>query len=386
MEKALKLNPKNVRALGTLGLVQVALGDVVQGIKSINKSIEVDPDFTKGYIQLASVLAEQQMWEQAESFFERISNLPNFNDVLVHYVTVVSETSGKLDKALDAVCKRLKKMPNDIRMIRTKAKLQTFAGDLESSLKSYDLALQLDPNAKLTLVGCAEVLSLMGRDQEALEVLGKILDQDPHYLPALELASDISGKLPPGGIQLLNHNPDDHQALFAKGFALASSKDFAGALECFRQVYKMVPGYTGVMRRKISERFLHFATTLEKEGGTIEMALEFYDMAVQTDKRSAKPLAMKAIALFRSTRLKEALEHIERSMKLDPSFMQLPLLEVAMLSHEQLEQWTELLETIDRIIKINPKEEERLASVRSNAKHNLEDSSLWNSVRKWIWK
>jgi len=141
-----------------------------------NKALQLDPQLTLAYLnrfyQLYFIKWE---WEEALQVLSKAESLSK-NDpvVLLNYVYYYI-TSGKFDKAFDAVEKIHQIQPNGYVYFSFKVMAQFHSRDFEGVLKTTEEGLKLFPEAPLILELQMWTYSILGRHDEAVETVRKII-------------------------------------------------------------------------------------------------------------------------------------------------------------------------------------------------------------------
>ena len=133
------------------------------------------------------------------------------------------------DHALETVEKALTLNENNIDAWRLKASIYVSMNTMnEYALLCLDHVLKLKPGDKKALIQRANMLRVLGREDEALEVYEILMDKDPNN--AMKYLD-----------KMLKIRPDDAKVWIKKGKALLKVKDRKGALEAFKKAYALEP-------------------------------------------------------------------------------------------------------------------------------------------------
>jgi adenylate cyclase len=178
-EKALALDPNNVRALTCLsGEVLQILGDVEGADAMVSKALALDPNYADAHAAKAWILWRQRRLEEAIVEDERALTLnPAFLDAYVN-MGLVYRTLGRFEESLGFFDKAIRQSPNDPDVHVSYA---IKAGD-HIALKQYGQAIEsarraitISPNFPIAHWYLITALIQTGQDLQAHEALRRYL-------------------------------------------------------------------------------------------------------------------------------------------------------------------------------------------------------------------
>ena len=141
-----------------------------------NKALQLDPQLTLAYLnrfyQLYFIKWE---WEEALQVLSKAESLSKNDPVVLSYFVFYYSSSGKFDKAFDAVEKIRQIEPNGHAYFSFKVMAQFHSRDFEGVLKTAEEGLKLFPEAPLILELQMWTYSILGRHDEAVETVRKII-------------------------------------------------------------------------------------------------------------------------------------------------------------------------------------------------------------------
>ena len=228
------------------------------------------------------------------------------------------------DHALETVEKALTLDENNIDAWRLKASIYVSMNTMnEYALLCLDHVLKLKPDDKKALVQKANVLRVVGRENEALKVYETLIDKDPaNAMKYLD--------------RMLKIKPDDPKIWIKKGKALLKVKDKKGALEAFKKAYALEPNdkladIIMKMDPDSPDLLIKKGEKLEKEGKLLEAAeiyaqiiekdpskIELLDRIIEKEPENPELLYRKAVFLERSGNADAAVEIYEKLLEIDP--------------------------------------------------------------------
>jgi adenylate cyclase len=158
------------------------------------KALDLDPEYAAAYTGLswAHLQSWQFLWspdreslERARELAERAIALDENLAGAYHLLGQISLWQKDHARAIAQAERALQLAPNDADGYEALAEIQAWSGRPEESLRLIRLAMRLNPHYPffyLWPLGHAHYLT--GRRQEALDAFGRIIEQNPDFLPA----------------------------------------------------------------------------------------------------------------------------------------------------------------------------------------------------------
>ena len=213
--------------------------------------------------------------------------------------------------------------------------LQTY-GLLQEATLCYRRAAQLEPNTFPWTYYLGAVEGEQGRCDTAISTLGLALQIRPDYVPAkLRLANcllasadwDASAKL---YTEIVEQHPDNAEAYYGWGRALAVRRDLAGAAEAYRKATSLFPNFGGAhYGLALTYRALGKSDQAEEELRVYEKSKT--DMPPAGDPLMAEVRALNHSATYqvqygaeleKQGKLEESVAAHEKALEIDPQLVQ----------------------------------------------------------------
>lgn len=165
------------------------------------RAIEEDPEYALAYTGLADALTLQMNYEYipkteglplAETAIEKALLLdPNLGNAWASKGLWLSLHKGKIDEAKTALRRAMELNPSYGMAAMWYAAL---LDNKEEQLTYYEKASALDPKSAVAAYNVANLYEQFGRDHEAMQMFTLMIDADPYYPKAYELAGRISDR------------------------------------------------------------------------------------------------------------------------------------------------------------------------------------------------
>jgi serine/threonine protein kinase/Flp pilus assembly protein TadD len=186
--KALELDPELAEAHAAGGLAFALKKDFNQAQKEFEAAIRLDPKLYEAYYFYARTAFQSGNLVKAAELYEQASRLNPDDYQAVSLLVAVyhglgrqAEAEATERRALQLTEKHTEKHPDDPRALYLGATILVRTGDHEKGLEWARRALALDPGEASILYNVACVYALVGRGEDALECLGKVMEHGTFY-------------------------------------------------------------------------------------------------------------------------------------------------------------------------------------------------------------
>jgi tetratricopeptide (TPR) repeat protein len=257
-------------------------GDSADAVPLMEDLLARQPGLDGVRLHLARMLIESDRWREAIPHLARLLSAHPQEERYALQLGVLRLREGSMDQADSLLLSASALDPKDPDPLRWLALSALERRDPEAALERSRRLLALDPHAPGSRTLMAECLHLAGRDEEALAIADSVLAADPRREDAGMLSARI------------------HRERKEYGEAISRLGDIVDASPQDREA-----------------RF-QLAATLEM-AGEVDSSLAMFDQLLAEDPGDARAWNHSGyMCIERGIRLTEALDRVERALKLDP--------------------------------------------------------------------
>ena len=229
IQRALDVGPPQARLHNLMGHAHLRLNQDEEALASFERAVACDPGFADAYGNAANVLADMGRLEEAVAAFDRaLAVRPDNAEDICNRASVLADL-GRLDEALAGYERALALMPDLAPAHYNRADILMNRGRLTEALASYDRAIALAPKMATAHSNRAVALKALGRLDEAKASVELALALDPNFTEAVVNRANVA---------LEQGRFDDAQADYARALEAQPehpSANFGRALACLNQ-------------------------------------------------------------------------------------------------------------------------------------------------------
>ncbi len=198
LETAAKTQPGNLSNLIDLGQAYLCVGRLRDAQLTLEDATSLDYKSFEAHFYLGQALAEQSKFDAAKFEYQQLESLYPDRLEPKYQLGVIATRLGKDEEAIkyfgDAI-EAGKKSKAPLQYVLDShaalANQQRAKRDFEGAAKTFASALEFKPGDPELALGQAQALYDGGKATEALPLVYAILNKQPNYLPAINLAAQI---------------------------------------------------------------------------------------------------------------------------------------------------------------------------------------------------
>jgi len=324
----------------------------IHGLSCIEKALSLDPNRLtlilykiKHYIKIGD-------YNSANNDLTNAINKFKYTPELWEIKSIIEENRGNIELALFAINRAISLSPDKLEYYVTKGNLYLKTGKKEEAMEQYNKALESDPYLLSALNAKAQVLSMLNKSTELLEVRRRISVKDPtnidnwknrmytakslgmydevrqcanailkidsqnqEALTELEILSTVVKGIPTGNITMENTQPDNsnvsNEEIALKNLILKDEK-LENVIQSAKNLIKKDHS------NKLGLIILAHYTAWQ---GNLQESLEYYDKYIQYYKEDINAHMEKASILMILGRYQEALNYLNSFSKMESSYL-----------------------------------------------------------------
>jgi putative PEP-CTERM system TPR-repeat lipoprotein len=324
--------PEDVFTLKLMASIEFALGNNDQGVESLQKLAELDPNSPVTKAQLGLGLIGAGETEKGLEALESAVDLdPNLLQADI-YIALTQIRIKQFDKAQEVIDKLKAKMPDKALPLNLQAMMSLQKNDVENARKYFEEALKLAPSDLAALNGLAQMAFQEKNFDQAAELFQRVLKDHPKHIPAFIALAEI---------QATKNNVQETEsylkrAIEANPKALAPRLILARLYARFGQFQKAVTQLEEVRNDYgRNEEFLATLAEVQLEEDSDVRALETAKTLAEIAPKSALSHYLLARAQAENNDMKNMRSSLAKSLELDPKFFRSRIAMVRLLTQDK---------------------------------------------------
>jgi TolB-like protein/Flp pilus assembly protein TadD len=184
--KALQLNVALPEAQASLGLCILGGGDKSSAGLQFQKAIDLDPQFSDGYLLRANLLRDQGYLAEANRVYTQALALDPYNPAIFENMALLFAFQGRFDDANEQLLASAQSAPGRMTADVTASLVSALAGENEKALEHARLAAEGAPQSPVALAAQVNANVRLGRRDEARSVLQQMRETAPRNETAIK--------------------------------------------------------------------------------------------------------------------------------------------------------------------------------------------------------
>jgi tetratricopeptide (TPR) repeat protein len=250
--KAISKGESSSRAKNYLGMIHFAKGNSLAAIDLWKESIQEDPKYIDPLVNMALILSQQELLDEALVYFKKAICLnPNRHD-LIQQAAQLSAQQGNIKQAVSLLEPTLKHDPLNPDMFLILALIHLQSGNSRTAENVLNQLLSKSPNLPEALINLGHLHVERGEMRKAKDYFLSAVNKNPqHLLAIIEAGKFLSnnGELAKGSQLLqkaLKLQPNNFEIYVLIGNAEQQHGNFEEAVEYYKKALALAPENTGV--------------------------------------------------------------------------------------------------------------------------------------------
>jgi protein O-GlcNAc transferase len=251
--RAIRLNPRNAKAHGLLGVALQKLGKLPEAVASQRRALDLDPGLTDLHLVMAPALHVLGRNDAAADSYRRAITIHPKDADLRKGLSEVLRALGQFHAAVASARQAVALRPDCVDMHLTLAAAHHASSDLEATADSFRQVLKLAPDHVEARFDLAQTLLRLRQFESAAPCYGQVLELKPDHLGAhLGLAASLrEQKQLTAAVasyeRALEISPDHAVALYDLGVTLYKLGKFEPAAAIFLRALEINPNDSSVL-------------------------------------------------------------------------------------------------------------------------------------------
>ena len=287
LERKLTDEPENDRVIFELAKIYYYRSSYSQAQTLLEKAIKVNPKEIEYYNLLGTVYIKKYEWQKAIDIFKKTTAADKRNGSSWSNLCYAYEKAGSYKEAIEAGEQSLAYGKGDIQTWSSMAISYYYQEEFDKSIESFKKAIDLDRNNG----------DLFCRYAMALQWKGKIDEAAKNYKKAIEL------------------EPDLLDSYYNLGNTLMTAGNYEEAIKYFQQVLNMRSRYRSIYTPDFNESTVNIGQAMI-ELNNYEKAIEKLDIVINSDPLNIRAHLFKAYAYEMLNKKEEAKKEFIKTFSL----------------------------------------------------------------------
>lgn len=183
-KRAIEIEPNFSYLYFNMASAQFDSGDLDAAIKSYRKAIAIEPTYTEAYSDLGLALQGKELWHEAIDCFNHALTLNPYYADAHSNKGYAMQAIGNLEAAKTSCKKALDINPDLSAAHYNLGSVLHQQGELTEALSSYRRVCEIDPNLTSAFVNCGRILQELGDLNGAIGTFNTALSIDPSFADA----------------------------------------------------------------------------------------------------------------------------------------------------------------------------------------------------------
>ncbi len=347
LNKAIEIDPGNIRSYLLLAVVHTAKGEYREAQIQHEKVLEQNPDDLRTLGFLSDLFVLRKQYDKAADIYERMLKIDQNNAFLYFNLGIIYSKADQLGKAEESLKKAIELDKSYVEAQMVLGFVYEVEGNLRDAIKQYRNVVEINPAHKEAHARLGHVYFRQGEMDEAIGEIRELIRLDPHSPEShLKLFS----------IYVIRNRYDDAKAVLEEALAQGVSeaviyaslgyvsildKDYKQAIEYYKIAVRKEPKdilyrfYLGVATNRsgnkkkaihilegcvsgdidFPEIYNYLGYLYVEEGKNLDRAVKLIRKALELDPENGAYLDSLGWAYYKKGMMAEALEYMKRAVE-----------------------------------------------------------------------
>ena len=316
-DKTNKLFPDDVEGMGVLGSCLRAKGNFDEGLKYLNKAIELNPKYAEVLINRGLIYLNKHDKANASADLEKAHKLkPHLREIWNLVLNLKIELK-KFEDAISLGEEMLKIDPLDEKIVASMALCHQFLNNFDQAVIFYNEAISIKPGFIEAYNNLGNALKQQGKLEEAIEVYIKAISIKPDFAEGhynMGVVLHMQGKLDEAieaYNKALSFKPDYSDSYNNMGVTLRDQGKIKEAIEAYNKALSIKPDF--------ADAYNNMGLALTDQGKLGE-AIKAYTKALSIKPDNAEAYSNMGVTLKDLGKREEAIEAYKKALSIKPDY------------------------------------------------------------------
>lgn len=236
LKQALNLDKANAKAFHILGVIYTTSEDYPRALECLENAHHLMPNNVEFHLSFANILEKAGLIYDASVEYQTLcNNNPNFSEGFLLYGELLFRTN-RFQEAVECYKHALALTPENLDILDNLGSAYVGLSNIESALKTFEMALEKEPNRLSTLIAMEQAYQNDGQLDKAIDLCDRIVTLDTtkptgHILKSRIINAKSNDKLVEDLLRFTDcdNKEDQTKVHFALGKAFDDRSDYQEA-------------------------------------------------------------------------------------------------------------------------------------------------------------
>ncbi len=316
---AINQNPQDYGNWYSRSVANKRAGKMLDAIDDLNKTLELNPEFTDVYKDLAEIYIQMKNFKGAEEYFNKALKIDPKNSYIWSAIGVSYAMRKQYETSIEYFDKAIKFEPDSAAYWTNRAISKRYLGKLDAAVNDLNKALQLNPKFLLANQHLGDINMQTGKYADAAKAYTRAIDAKPGNAVLYHMRGDAYLRSENYQLaindydQSLMLNPKNVDIYLARGVSKMNIEDFSNAVTDFDKCIQLNP--------KDIEAYYNRAEAKYQMEQYIE-SLQDYSIVLELNPKFAAAFYKRGLVHFKIGNNKEGCSDLQIALDLGYKYAQ----------------------------------------------------------------